>query len=575
MADPVALSDRQLDDFLIDGYLVVEPSTLGPADHEHLYGEAAGLYDLARTVRSPTNHLDILGDNLRARIPALDRLLADPAVDGALTTLLGPDHLVHPHSYCHCSSDRDQPFHQDGNLPWNERGHYRSHRPDWLMVFYYPQAVDLTNGPTEIAAGTQYWTVDHEQPDGGWHPGDRLDRSVDDATLADDDLAARDVALRRSLDHGLGVPGITGEFLTVPAGSVVVAHYDLVHRGSRTAGAPERRYLYKFYCARVRPPRAAAVTRGRRQDISGARRPSTGTAVTDTTLCTALAPIVAANRRWLTGGRDPVAEADDPGPDGAATDADALADALARWRTDLGSDREHLRVAAAYELGRRAESGDADALSALADALRAPTEGVRRAAGHGLRQAGRAALPALLDAVHAPDATVRRPAIAALGSETATADPAAVDALVDRLATDPDDLARSNAAYSLGQLARRPDLDPAPLVDALVHRLQPGVEPDNAFNAAFARSTIRQSAAFALVQALANHELDPDRIASILDLLPAEPDRYVQGLLVEGLTRTTLSTPALNRRLLSFLTARRWTPTPGPDPAVDPETRLR
>lgn len=129
------LHSEQLTTFLTDGWLEVRPESLTEADHRALYQAADRLHDLAEASGSPTAHLEILGDNLRARLPLLDRLLTDPAVDGALTSLVGPDYLVHPHSYCHRSSGRDQLFHQDGNLPWNERGHVRSHRPDWLMIF--------------------------------------------------------------------------------------------------------------------------------------------------------------------------------------------------------------------------------------------------------------------------------------------------------------------------------------------------------------------------------------------------------------------------------------------------------
>ena len=292
-----ALTEDEHRRFLVEGYLERRPHLLTDDDHRRLYDEAANLYELARAADSPTAHLDILGDNLRARIPTLDRLLGDPAIDGVLTDLLGPDYLVHPHSYCHRAGTRDQVFHQDGNLPWNERGHARSHRTDWLMLFYYPQRVDADNGPTEVVPGTQYWTVDHEKADGGWHPGDRLDRTIDDEIFTAADLDRRDRALADALDSGLGIPDLERRFLHVREGTVVIAHYDLVHRGSRALPTAADRFMYKFYLARVhepgRPPGHPVCQPSASAD--GAGQPT----VVDTR--PELEPVVGALRRWSAG----------------------------------------------------------------------------------------------------------------------------------------------------------------------------------------------------------------------------------------------------------------------------------
>ena len=61
------------------------------------------------------------GTNLRARIPALEDFLNAGTVQGALTSVLGEDFVLHPHHFVHEASTNDQSFHQDGNLPWNDR----------------------------------------------------------------------------------------------------------------------------------------------------------------------------------------------------------------------------------------------------------------------------------------------------------------------------------------------------------------------------------------------------------------------------------------------------------------------
>ena len=537
----MTLDDGQFVRYLTDGYLTLTPTSLSAADHAALWERADQLHRQAEGSPGNAARFDILGDNLRARVPELDRLFADPVIDGALTGLFGDRYLIHPHSYCHRSGPADQPFHQDGNLPWNERGHDRTHRPDWGMLFYYPQAVHPGNGPTEVVAGSQYWTVDHERPDGTWHRGDPVDRSLDRDLLAGPDLAARDRALARGLERGLGVPDVDRRFIEGPAGTVLVAHYDLVHRGSRRGADRRPRYLYKFYVARVADP---DPRRGPGPAARPAGRPD-------------LAPVVEANLRWLRA--DPAVEA---GPEATGPGVDAGRDGVASGPVALRDDREDRRVEAAYRLGRRAAAGDEGARRALADGLVAGAESTRRAAGLGLRQAGGAGLAILVSATGHDDAPVRRRAVAALGT-SAAAEPEVVAALLGVLAGDPDDLARSNAAYSLGQVARSPSVEPGPIVDGLVDRLAPGVEPDNAHSAGFARSTVRQSAAFALVQVLANHAVDPARIDRIIgEGLLADSDRYVQGLVAEGLVRARDLPARAWRQLARHLVARRWSPPP-------------
>ena len=249
------LSDEQMATFLRMGYLLLRPDDLQSSLHDHLFSEAAGLYDEARSVGGASAHLHILGDNLLARVPALDSVLESPAVRGALTSVLGPNPLLHPHHFVHSAGRADQGFHQDGNLPWNTRGHVRSPRPIAAMLFYYPQTVTDEMGPTEVLPGTQYWSGNFED-DEHWHADDSLDRAFNDEVSRADDLAFRDARLAHSLG-ALPYRNILRERLTVPAGSVVIAHYDLVHRGTRQApGWDGRRFMYKFYFLRAEEPRA-------------------------------------------------------------------------------------------------------------------------------------------------------------------------------------------------------------------------------------------------------------------------------------------------------------------------------
>ena len=178
--DPRSLfDDERMSSYLRDGYVVLAPEELPESFHDEMFAAACAVHDDARAIGGDSNHLQMIGDNLRARIPALDRLLGCDTVRGALTSVLGEGFVLHPHHFVHEATPNDQSFHQDGNLPWNERAHYRTHRPNWAMLFYYPQRVTEESGPTEVLPGTQYWTTDFERDDGTWHRGDAVGQDAE------------------------------------------------------------------------------------------------------------------------------------------------------------------------------------------------------------------------------------------------------------------------------------------------------------------------------------------------------------------------------------------------------------
>ena len=188
------LDDEQIARFLYDGFVVLEPDELGADFNALMFDPACEVHDDAGRIGGDSGRLQVIGDNLRARIPELQQLLSTPTVRGALTSVLGEDYLLHPHHFVHEASAHDQSFHQDGNLPWNDRAHYRTHRPNWAMLFYYPQRVTDDNGPTEVLPGTQYWTTNFENPDGTWHGGDALVKHGRQDALRSDDARVRRVA---------------------------------------------------------------------------------------------------------------------------------------------------------------------------------------------------------------------------------------------------------------------------------------------------------------------------------------------------------------------------------------------
>ena len=494
------LDDNQMAHFLRDGFVVLEPDGLGDDFHAQMYDAACQVHDEARAVGGDSTHLQIIGDNLRARIPALQRLLTDPTVDGALASVLGEGYFLHPHHFVHESSRYDQGFHQDGNLPWNDRAHYRTHRPNWAMLFYYPQRVTDDNGPTEVLPGTQYWTTNFERADGTWHRGDALDKKVRQEALRNGDVEVRDTYIDEVVES-LGIRGLARHRIRVPTGGVVLAHYDLMHRGTRTAPTFDgRRFMYKFYYLRSRDP----------------DRPSwhnQAEALPHTTGHACLNGVVERIWHWLRG-------------DAGWRPAVELKDQVERIAS-AGAEDERIRLA--YELGWIARD-NAGVAREVVKLLTVEDEAVRRSMVYAAGIAGSAVEPGVLRALDSDDARVRRVAASAAG-EARLASPVAVEALFRRLGDDADDLVRSNAAYALGNIARVPGANVA--AKRLLARLDSAVEPDNTGNGGMSRSTVRVSIAYALC----NMALSDSDLAALASSGLADHDRYVRGLAAAVLER--------------------------------------
>ena len=518
------LTDEQMARFLTDGYVVLQPAELSEAYHERMFGAVASLYDEGQRLGSKTLHLEHYGDNLLARLPEFAQLLECPTVVGGLTSVLGEGYALHPHHYAHTSMPADQGFHQDGNLPWNERGHYRSHRPVWAMLFYYPQAVTEASGPTEVLPGTQYWTRDFEQ-DEGWRTFDALDLSFFTEKVGGaDDLAFRDERLAQSVAQ-FGIDGIRRERLPLAAGSVVLAHYDLFHRGTRHQ--PDfrgRRYMVKFYFFRTQEPRRASWRNVATLPPAVDGHPATR-------------PVVLANWAWLRG-----EEPKRPVPAGAVPHD---------WMVNQAEDA---RVGSAYALGVAAR-WDERAVTALAATLMTDVEGARRSGAYGLGLAGDAAVPTLCRALDDKDPRVRRVAAFALG-ETRSPLPAAERALTTHL-EDLDDLVRCNVAYALGNLGRCHALS-ADTINVMLQRFDAQVEPTNTGNGPPHRSTVRESLAWALLQLARNNRLEAAQLERFAAAGMADRDRYVRGVTAEALRGLMARDAPWLAPLLNTLTLRQF-----------------
>ena len=192
--------------------------------------------------------------------------------------------------------------------------------------------------------------------------------------------------------------------------------------------------------------------------------------------------------------------------------------------------------------------------------MASPDEYVRHAAGYELGYAGAAAQDVLVHHLHHEHVAVRRIASFALG-ETRSESASSVRALVACL-DDTDGLVRSNAAFSIGSLARVQTLE-ATTVDSLLDRLDARIEPDNLDNAALPRSTVRECVAGALLNAAANGQLGEAHRVRLADIGLRDSDRYVRGLTVQALRLcAATSTPDWVQHLVGYLTERQFVPPP-------------
>lgn len=197
----VLLNDDQVRDFIVRGYHLVQPS-LPREFHADVCARLA-------EVMAEGNP----GNAIYERVPLLEQVYADPAVRGALISLLGPEASMHAHRHCHVTRPGapGQQWHQDDV----NRRHHRLWR---VLAMYYPHDVTPEMGPTLIMPGTQY----------------------------------RNAPTSRMATYGRFRHEVV---LTVPAGTVAITHYDIWHRA-----APNRvdrpRYMLKFLFDRTAPPAA-------------------------------------------------------------------------------------------------------------------------------------------------------------------------------------------------------------------------------------------------------------------------------------------------------------------------------
>ncbi|CAN7470820.1 HEAT repeat domain-containing protein [Paenibacillus sp. LjRoot56] len=197
---PLLLTDEQMRSFITNGCLILK------TDFPREFHES--LVEQLNTVYTEEGNP---GNNLLPRIRELRKVFDHPVVTGALTSVLGPNYMMHAHRHGHFNaSSVAGGWHKDSYWGYKRM---RNHHPQWAMIMYFPQDTPVELGPTGVLPGTQNYesrTFEGNEPEG--------------EVLA------------------------SGE-----AGTFALIHYDIWHRSTpNVLGQP--RYMLKFEFMRTELP---------------------------------------------------------------------------------------------------------------------------------------------------------------------------------------------------------------------------------------------------------------------------------------------------------------------------------
>ncbi|NGP46730.1 phytanoyl-CoA dioxygenase [Bacillaceae bacterium SIJ1] len=136
------LTDEQMQEFIVNGFLILK-TDFSEEFHEKLLTQLNGVY---QGEGNP-------GNNLLPRVRELQQVFDHPVIDGALTSVLGDNYLMHAHRHGHFNNSPDHgAWHKDSYWGYQT---VRHHRPWWAMIMYFPQDTPIELGPTGVMPGTQ------------------------------------------------------------------------------------------------------------------------------------------------------------------------------------------------------------------------------------------------------------------------------------------------------------------------------------------------------------------------------------------------------------------------------------
>ena len=508
MTSPILLTDTQMQTFIGQGVLRL-PTTLPVSYHR-------AVYDKFDALIGGDDNLNP-GNNLLPACPEIGSVLADPVVVGALTSVLGPDYVMHPHRALHNNVPGSPPQTMHKDSYWGYRRRVRNHRSRWVMVMYVPQATPLEQGPTGVIPGSQYQM-----------------RRPDEAVM----------------------PEVAG---CLEAGGFLLIHYDIWHRKMVNL-TQNKRFMMKFEFIRMHEPEAPTWdhidSEWRLQD-----RPSVD-----------MSAVWRRQWDWLRHAAPisvPVIAGLDIAAHLASDDNTVVLDMLNAMDRDGEAARAHLAallallehpfdpiaINAGYVL---AAAGTA-AIDGLTAAILARdgghvaeksrdlgpldyvpnSERVARAAMHGLIEIGAGSVAALLDLLTQGQPLARKLAAFALGEIGLRTEP--VTRALCTAAADSEAAVRVNAVEALGMMQGAP---------AAVTGLTAAMRDSEA--------EVRFSAALSLARLAPHAEAAVQTLGEAL----GDDNRYVPAYAVEALER--IGTKQALSTLLPFLKQARWCPATSP-----------
>ena len=485
-ANEYLLSDEQIRDFVINGYLQVQ-THLDDAVHHTIFEQTNRL--LGQPTGRATGSPDNPQNNILPLVGELWKVLEAPQVVGALTSILGDGYVMLPHRHCHTNvpvaplPDGNRGItmvpHRDGQAGC----HKPRHRvPRWAILFYYPQECPDRQGPTALIPQTHLLprlttALDLEiplavvpEPVGGYRlPANYVHRRL------------------TSLASGLG--------------AVSMMHFDLGH-SVLTNIAEKIRYGHKFVFMRTQEPRRPSWAN---RDLDWRSAADTedggGNEIAWTYIW-----------NWMTGAEDLFRR---------APDVPADPDSIAQLQRLLDSGVEADRLRATNGLGF-ARDAATPAIAALVRALDDDSPRVQLNAGYALGAVGAAAIDPLIAALEGYEDLYRAyppygigHAAHALGAIGKPAAPALARALGSRHAH-----VRANAAYALGEMGHAASSALGALVAALD---DPAAE-------------VRRHLLSAI--SLVGHP-QPEAVTALGDALQHEPDGQLRQLAIQGMMRVS------------------------------------
>ncbi|AZN39723.1 HEAT repeat domain-containing protein [Paenibacillus albus] len=505
------LNDEQMIQFITKGYVVLQNEL-----PEELHQNVMKQIDFAfQNEGNP-------GNNILPRVPDIQKFFDTPVTKGALTSVLGPDYYMHPHRHMHYNQPGNG---KPGGGEWHKDGFWssmRSHRPWWVMMFYYTQDITEDMGPTAIMPGSQYNEKFQNQP----------------------------------------------ELLpTGKAGTIALVHFDLWHKASLNTSNIDR-YMLKFQFVRLAEPTAPSwnhtnavpafpddtsdahlnlwhdVWNWLRADRSAPNIGGSGNENEITRLIEELSSEDAIIRSQA---------ADQLGLIGAPAEA-----AVPKLTELIRDSSENVALNASYAFGHIGGSGTAALLTELGEGSKLTTQ----RAAYGLQAAGEEAIPGLVQLLAAGEENSRALAAFVLGMAGAAAS-SAVPSLIIAL-NDESEWVRRNVVEALGMIGEPAD----ETVPALVRMLEEAVAKEAAegqenastgsyvYNQEYITNKIAYTAALSLLR-IGKHG-DADLVINGLEAGLLSQDRYAKAYAFEALT--AIRTDRAVDLLIKQYRAARWCP---------------